>query len=1164
MAFAFDVTSNIPRLYISGTEISPDGIGTAINAVATVPRSTAVNTSMLRKPPTPTGFWYRCSVAGTTAATAPTYGTTLGGTTTDGTSTWVAIRASDILPIGTKNHYYMPDIRVEIVGTFTNANNQISHFTCLDIILSSASSNFTSGAWASDGVTPLYDGLHFTTTLLTGNNVSPSIQVSAGTMTLIGGEVQTAAAVQISFGGAKILSYNTRWRSTRIIGGVSSNRFRAYSSTSVFRNCEFYDMAYDLFVMPAEFSVVARDSEYVAQYVGGAYGGVDAYFKASALSNIDGSYDFDNYSGGYVELFNCSKAHNLNVVTQLPSNKLCVPLYQDIRITAKDTAGVVVPNVRFNTTDIPNNSPTVTITVAGNLKTWDFRNPLSYQTTTNASGIALSSPISHVWYYNTALRKNLRFPLATNDVGVSLPNAIYQGRAYNYKTMSVSVFLGSNSTQDVSAGMIALDTATTVDETTAGAITGISLVPSGATGGTITISSNKSYQDIWNYYRYWISQFGNKASNDTWTCTGGILNTQNWNIVVNSGVTLTSSTNITKLQTLGSITNNGTIQAIYQDSTGTSTTLQISGFDAGSSVYVEDNLAVQKFYSASATGTVTVYIPPTGTGSWYYAVEKYGNQRQSDFFTFSGGILPIVVKAIPDTGLTVLNSATVGAYTALETPDKVYDYVAFLRLSVPHISYGQIVFKDGTALDLQDADMIVNQSATSVASFNYDTKVLTVKSSSMITGVTYNLIKTTPPKTIEAATTEVISVNIEDANGDSSVNIQGGSGNFTLWKITNATPEDQYSTGTNLGNVGNENYRFLSAPGFKIVIRDNTTGFRQVVPMDKGNYTRGLFFGDQVQLAQSQEVTQINTKVDILANDIDAIKGTGFTKDTHSLINIEGYVDAIPTDVWSATTRTLTTSAGGATLAEIEGSTVLAKEAAATANKDAIITAIGTGGGGSCDLTGIEADLVSIKASTNTIEAATSKMTFDGHYINAVAKVVEDKANYTLTPDEKLNIANAVQAAILNESDGQKILEAIVNAIGNENIDQVALVAAIRADIERTGGVLATRSSEANATTNKVAILTAVGTPLQAANYTAPDNATIAKINDVKAKTDLIPTNTATQTDIATLKTDLESSIGSFPTKEEISTEVWADEPERLKRVATVETTGNQLAAFNH
>jgi hypothetical protein len=103
------------------------------------------------------------------------------------------------------------------------------------------------------------------------------------------------------------------------------------------------------------------------------------------------------------------------------------------------------------------------------------------------------------------------------------------------------------------------------------------------------------------------------------------------------------------------------------------------------------------------------------------------------------------------------------------------------------------------------------------------------------------------------------------------VTIQGGSGDFTLWKLANATPDDDYATGTNLGNVGNVTYRFLSAPGYKIIIRDNTTAYRINCPMDKGIYIRGLFFGDQVQLAQSAEVTQINTKVDILTNNVAAL-----------------------------------------------------------------------------------------------------------------------------------------------------------------------------------------------------------------------------------------------------------------------------------------------------
>jgi hypothetical protein len=59
-------------------------------------------------------------------------------------------------------------------------------------------------------------------------------------------------------------------------------------------------------------------------------------------------------------------------------------------------------------------------------------------------------------------------------------------------------------------------------------------------------------------------------------------------------------------------------------------------------------------------------------------------------------------------------------------------------------------------------------------------------------------------------------------------------------------------------------------------------------------------------------------------------------------------------------------------------------------------------------------------------------------------------------------IATAVQAGILDEDDGQAILDAIVTAIGNSNVDEVALVAAIRADLERNGGTLATRLATAD------------------------------------------------------------------------------------------------------
>ena len=47
-----------------------------------------------------------------------------------------------------------------------------------------------------------------------------------------------------------------------------------------------------------------------------------------------------------------------------------------------------------------------------------------------------------------------------------------------------------------------------------------------------------------------------------------------------------------------------------------------------------------------------------------------------------------------------------------------------------------------------------------------------------------------------------------------------------------------------------------------------------------------------------------------------------------------------------------------------------------------------------------------------------------------------------------------IEAALLNEGDGQQFIDAIVQAIGNINLDQATVVAAIRADLERAGGLL--------------------------------------------------------------------------------------------------------------
>jgi hypothetical protein len=113
-------------------------------------------------------------------------------------------------------------------------------------------------------------------------------------------------------------------------------------------------------------------------------------------------------------------------------------------------------------------------------------------------------------------------------------------------------------------------------------------------------------------------------------------------------------------------------------------------------------------------------------------------------------------------------------------------------------------------------------------------------------------------------------------------------------------------------------------------------------------------------------------------------------------------------------------------------------------------------------------------------------------------------------------ISAAVEGSLLDENDGQAVLNAIVGAIGNTNLSEVSLVAAVRADLERVGGKIDSipTSSAPSASTVAGAVRTelstelarvdaAVSTRLAGSAYTAPANSDVAAI---KVKTDALNT----------------------------------------------------------
>jgi hypothetical protein len=216
-----------------------------------------------------------------------------------------------------------------------------------------------------------------------------------------------------------------------------------------------------------------------------------------------------------------------------------------------------------------------------------------------------------------------------------------------------------------------------------------------------------------------------------------------------------------------------------------------------------------------------------------------------------------------------------------------------------------------------------------------------------------------------------------------------------------------------------------------------------------------------------------------------------------------------------------------------------------------------------------------------------------------------DKTGYSLTSAERSAIATAVETSILNEADGQQILNAIVGAIGNSNVDQVALVAAIRSDLERSGGKIdsipttsaPTAAENASAVwgasakvitggvvdtlTNAPASVTptdiwshATRTLTSANGPTATEirqemDSNSTKLSAIKTKTDNLPADPADQSlleaAIAGVAAPTAGQVAS-QVRTELSSElakVAALNTERLANVATTAIVGNLIAQAN-
>ena len=170
-------------------------------------------------------------------------------------------------------------------------------------------------------------------------------------------------------------------------------------------------------------------------------------------------------------------------------------------------------------------------------------------------------------------------------------------------------------------------------------------------------------------------------------------------------------------------------------------------------------------------------------------------------------------------------------------------------------------------------------------------------------------------------------------------------------------------------------------------------------------------------------------------------------------------------------------------------------------------------------------------------------------------------------PTTAADIAAAVEGSLLNEADGQAVLNALVGAIGNTNLSEVSLVAAVRADLERNGGKLdsipttAAPSASAVASATRTELSTelsridqAISSRLASASYVAPT--TPPTVVEIRQEIDA----NSTKLDAA-VSTRLSSTAATDLAAVKAKTDLL--NTDRLANVATTNIVGTLLAQAN-
>jgi hypothetical protein len=180
-----------------------------------------------------------------------------------------------------------------------------------------------------------------------------------------------------------------------------------------------------------------------------------------------------------------------------------------------------------------------------------------------------------------------------------------------------------------------------------------------------------------------------------------------------------------------SYVNGGSIDGVVTDINGVTSQTTITGL-IDCSVAIFDSAGDLYTFADNQTGSYTISIPPTETGTWSYVVTKQAHKYQTGSFNLGTGVSTnITWTPITDDRIVDATQAIVTSYATLDTTQKMYDYWSYWVTTEEGIPWYETVTWSGDVLDTDGADLDVDPLATELAALDPITHKVTIRTTTL-------------------------------------------------------------------------------------------------------------------------------------------------------------------------------------------------------------------------------------------------------------------------------------------------------------------------------------------------------------------------------------------------------------------------------------------------